>query len=175
MAKTGSSVAGLFTSQATLSNVESAANTLTFTQLQTGLSIYDHVGWILGRLEFRLSNTVPALFNADGDALSIAITQNNAAAALSQSDPAIIYLLQIRRTDYGTAASGELRSNTFEVDFSTLPGGGILVLPNPLYLASVGSGLTGPSTVTARLYFQPVDLSDADYFNLVQARQLLLN
>lgn len=169
------SIAGNFASQAVLSVTETAANTLTFTKLETGLSVYDKIGWVLNRVEFRLGSGVPALFNASGDFLQIALSMSNSLTALSDDDPAIYTNLMLYRVDYGTAASGMLEPNLYSQDFSGLPQGGILILPNPLYLGVRGSSLTAASSVVARIYYTAIELSDTDYFNLVQSRQLLIN
>jgi hypothetical protein len=164
-----------FTEQAIITVTESAANTLTFAKLTTGVSIYDKIGWIINRLEWRFGGSLNAFFNGTADSLALALTMSNAAASLSDTDPAIIAIRRWQRTDFGTAANAQIQPLTWVDDFSTLPGGGLLVLPNPIYGAALGSGLTTASTTYIRMFFTPVELSDQDYFNLVQARQLLIS
>jgi len=169
------SIAGAFASQAVLEVTESAANTLTFQKLETGLSVYDKIGWVLNRVEFRLGSGVPALFNASADVLQMALTMSNSLTALADNDPAIYTNLMLYRIDYGTAATGVLAENLYAQDFGMLPQGGILILPNPLYLGVKGTSLTAAASVVARIYYSAIELSDTDYFNLVQSRQLLIN
>jgi len=164
----------LFTSQAELTVTESASNTLTFTKLETGLSVYDKIGWVIARVEWRPSSGTYALFNGTGDVLDCALTMSNGLTALSESDPAIYNFRKFLRLDFGTAANASIFSSTYIDDFSTLPGGGLLVLPNPLYLGIKGTGLTAGATMFTRIFFKAIELSDQDYFNLVQARQLLI-
>jgi len=164
-----------FVSQAVFNVTESAANTLTFEKLETGLSVYDKIGWVLARIEFKPLAGTWALFNGSGDLLSMAITITNSLTALADDNPAVLVKKVMLRTDLGVAATGAFEDTSFVYDYSTLPGGGLLTLPNPLYFGILGSGLTGPSTVVCRLYFQAIPLADSDYFNLVQARQLLIS
>lgn len=169
------SIAGEYVSLAILTGVESAANTLTFEKLESGISIYDHVGWVLSRVEWRLTGGTLALFNGTGDALSSALLMSDKPTSLVDDDPAIYVKRAWTRLDFGTAANARIESTTWVDDYSNLPGGGLLVLPTPLYLGLQGSGLTGAATVYAKLFFKSIDMSNEDYFNLVQARQLLTN
>lgn len=166
---------GEYPYQAVFNVTESSANTLTFDKLETGMSVFDKVGWVVQRIEWRLSSTVPALFNTAADTLSMALTASNTLTTLTDSDPAIYNIKRLVRVDIGTAASGMIMPMDFVSDLSGLAGGGILVLPNPLYVGIVGGGLSGPATVVTRLFVVPVELSNEDYFNLVQSRQLLIS
>lgn len=171
------SVAGDWVTQAVFVVTETASNTLTFEKLETGLSIYDKVGWMLQRAEFTLGAGTRALFNSSGDTLAMALTMTNtlAAAQVRADNPAVYAMRVLERTDYGTAAVAILDDTSYVMDFSNLSGGGIMMLPNPLYFGIVGTGLAGPSTVIARMFYKAVELNDQDYFNLVQARQLLIS
>lgn len=164
-----------YTATAVFSLAESGANTLTYEGIQTGLSIYDHIGWVIGRVEWRLGPTTMALFNASGDYLTAALTMSNNLTALVDTDPQVICIRRWDRLDFGTAASGSITPNLLADDYTGLPGGGLLVLPNPIWGAIVGNGLTGAAGCTIKIFFRPIPLKDADYFNLVQARQLLVS
>lgn len=169
------SVAGEYCAQAVLSVTESAANTLTFDKLETGLSVYDKVGWVIARVEWRLGATTPGFFNSSGDLIAAALVMSNQLTALNDTDPAVQAIRKWSRLDIGTAASGLFFPTTWVDDYSTLPGGGLLVLPNPLYLAVLGTGLSAAGSCTARIFYRAIDMGQDDYFNLIQARQLLIN
>lgn len=164
-----------YVSQALITCNESAANTLTFQKLEAGLSPLERVGWILQRVEFKVSAAVYGFFNSTGDSLKMALTVSGQLTGLVDTDPALIAVRTITRVDYGAAASGFIADTVFTQDYSTLQGGGLLVLPNPIYLGVVGTGLSNASGISARLYFIPIELSSDDYFNLVQSRQILIN
>lgn len=168
-------VLGQYCAQAVIGVTESGANTLTFAKLETGLSVYDKVGWVLNRVEWRPSLTAYSQFNSSGDSLTLALTASSNLSGLSDGDPAIYAIQRFLRVDLGTPASGAVIPIGEEDDYSTFPGGGILVLPNPLYLAALGSGLAAATTSIVRIWYTAIDMADADYFNLVQGRQILIN
>jgi hypothetical protein len=171
----GKEIKDLYTSRAVLTVTESAGNTLTWEKLETGLSVYDKIGWVISKIKWTPYPASYAQFNSSGDTLSMNLTMSNNITTLSISDPAIYAQKILLRTDLGTAASGAIRAIDFEDDFSTLPGGGLMVLPNPLYLGVQGTGLAAACTVSAQIFFQAIQLSDQDYFNMFQARQILIN
>jgi len=164
-----------FTSQAVFSVAEAVAGTLIFEKLETGMSVYDKVGWVIQRVEYRLDTNVPGLFNTAGDILACGLTITNSLTDLADTNPACLFIRKFVRVDIGTAATGVIFPLTFIDDYSTMSGGGILTLPNPLYFGVKGTGLSAAAGVTCRLYFKAIDLTDQDYFNLVQARQLLIS
>ncbi len=166
---------GEFTSSALFQVTESGANTLTWEKLETGLSVYDKIGWVVQRLEFYPSNGLAGLMNASADAQTAALTMTNGLSSLDVANPAVICVNQFFRWDVGVAASGSVQSVPIVYDYSGMAGGGLLILPNPLYLGLQGSGLTAASSLTLKMYFRAIDLTDQDYFNLVQARQLLIS
>lgn len=173
MAKT--QVGDNFTSQAVFNVTESGSNTLTFEKLETGLSVYDKIGWVIQRIDWKFNIGSFALMNTSGDFLTAALTITNTLSTLGDENPAVLDIVKFGRHDIGTAASGLIINPLFVHDYSTLSGGGILTLPNPLYVGVVGYGLSGPASIIARLFFKAIELSDTDYFNLVQARQLLIS
>lgn len=175
MATKGKLVTDSYVSQAVFDVNESAANTLTFEKLTTGLSVYDKIGWVICMVKYSLGGSTRAAFNGTGDILSAGLTMTNSLTSLGDNDPSIYDIIRIQRTDFGTAANAYLEPLEFIHDYSMLPGGGLLVLPEPLYCGIAGSSLAAAAQVVTRIYFQPVELNDQDYFNLVQARQLLIS
>lgn len=156
---------------------ETAANTLTYEKLETGLSIYDHIGWVIQRAEMIPANGDYALFNTAGDGLVVSLLMSNAltAAQLLPENPALYMQWGLVRVDWGTAAAADIVETCYVKDYTGLEGGGMLVLPNPLYVGVYGVGLSGAATVTLKLWYKAIELSDQDYFNLVQSRQLLIS
>lgn len=175
MAGKNKSVNDSYVSQAVFRVAESAANTLTFEKLETGLSVFDKIGWVISRVEYRLEPGSYSVFNAAADRIDFALTMTNSLTALVPENPSIYFMRSILRVDIGTAASGFMEDNTLVADYSGLPGGGILVLPSPIYFGLVGTSLTAAATMVCRIFFQAIEMTDQDYFNLVQARQLLIS
>jgi hypothetical protein len=53
-------------------------------------------------------------------------------------------------------------------DFSTLPGGGLIIPTAPLYVAMSSSGLASVGIMDVIMYYTFKQMSDADYIELVQ-------
>ena len=73
----------------------------------------------------------------------------------------------------GTAASGGFHVQPYTKDLSTLPGGGLIIIPNPLYGFAIGTGLASATTNYIRFYYTQIEISDAQYYELWQSRVML--
>jgi hypothetical protein len=164
-----------FVTQTVVSVTESAANTLTFLQIQSAIAPTDKIGWVIEGIEFRFSGATLGYFNSTTDTLQMALTVSNQLTALSDTDPAVIYKRALCRTDFGTAASASFYDLMLKADFSQYSGGGLLVLPTPIYLGVLGAGLSTAASVIARIFFTPIEMNDQDWMNLVMSRQILIN
>lgn len=167
-----------FANMATISLVESAANTLTFAKLETGIALFEKVAWLISRLEFFLQTRDATNFAASEDAVLWALCASNTMASLAGgvtiTNPAVIYGQRIKRIDFGAAASGAMYVDPMIVDFSTMPSGGILVPPNPLYGAIQGSAAPAAMSAFIRIYYTNYALSNADeYWELVESRRVI--
>jgi len=156
---------------------ESAANTLTYKKLETGIAVFEKVAWLISRIEYAINNIGAAQLNATGDTIRLALTVSNMLASLSsgiqQTASEVLHAMLIQRQDYGAAASGGLHIQPFAFDFSMLPGGGILVPPTAIYLAVQGEGCVAANTAWARIYYTTRQLSTEDYWQLVEARRII--
>ena len=161
-----------YVNQAYLSVTESAANTMTFSKLETGVSIREKVGWLISRLDWFFAVTV-ADFSAAGAALKYGISAMDTFAALSLKHSGIIDMNEVTRQDWGVAASGYLRTVPETKSFADLPGGGLLVPPNPLYVFAEGFNLTNPQLVEVRLFYTVVGLKTEDFWELVEQRRMI--
>lgn len=161
-----------FANQAVLTLTESAANTLTFKKLETGVSLFDKVAWIIHRIEY-FFYTAAANFNHDTDNLKLGLCTSNTITSLSLTDANILDLLEVARIDYGAAASGMLVMRPHFKDFTNLPGGGLIVPPSPLYGACQGSGLVSATTSYLKFYYTVKELATEEYWELVEARRII--
>lgn len=161
-----------FPNYAVITAVESAANTLTFKKLETGYDLLSKMAWVLHRVELFMSQNA-TFFNGTGDSLQIGLARTNTIASLLLSDPNLVALWQVRREDLGAAASGGWVVNPHIMDYSTLPGGGLLILPSPLYAAIVGTGLSAAATAIVKLFYTVRQLKDSEWIELVEAQRLL--
>lgn len=162
-----------FANYAIISVVESAANTLTFKKLETGISLNEKVAWILNRVEYVVALVQAAEFNADGDSLYYGLSVSNSFSSPGITENTIIDYNAVTRVDLGAAAVGMFIDRVKVKDFSSLPGGGILVPPTPLYLYAKGDSLVSANQVTARLHYTLKTLKVDEYWELVEARRVL--
>jgi hypothetical protein len=173
----GKSAIGDFAFPVLFAPVESAAGTLTFTQVQTGISINERIGWVIQRIELSLSAATIALMNATAEHMEVGISNSNSFSSTNMNDqnPQIRWMARISRTDYGTAANGFLEFFPKVYDYTQLSGGGILTLPTPIYGFILMTGGATVASANIKVYVKAIDLSDSDYFNLLQSSSLLLS
>jgi hypothetical protein len=91
----------------------------------------------------------------------------------SSANGGVYDFLEIGRIDTGTAANANFVWSPYVKDFSNLPGGGLLVAPNPLYLAVKGTGLSAALNVNLRIFFTEIELDPDLYRELFQSRALI--
>ena len=148
-------------------STESAANTLTFTEIQTNVSIMEKTAWCLHRLEWFVDATAWGALVATDDRISAALCSTNSLTSLSLGDAGVI--------DFADFGIKLLSSVGFQItlgpnitrDFTSLPGGGLLIAPRPLYVAVQGVSLAAAQTVKVRGYYTSKTLSADEYIELV--------
>ena len=147
--------------------VESAANTLTFSEIKTNVNVFSKTAWVLHRLEYSWPRATMQLVVATVDAIEMALTSSDNLSDLSLSSPGVIDKMEKSYTAYGTPANAMLVENPILRDFTQMPGKGLIIAPRPLFLAVLGADLTGPATVEVRGYFTVIDLKAEEYLELV--------
>jgi len=150
---------------------QSAANTLTFEEIQIGLNIFDKVGIVVNRLEFLINTTMVNEMTVAADKILAALCTSNNITGLSIKNTEVVDMMQIHRFDLGAAATGTLVDQPFIRDFSSFPGGGILIPPKPLYFAVDSSGLANAGTVTCKISFVLKTLASDQYLELIETRR----
>jgi len=146
---------------------ESGTDTLTFEAVDLGLSAQDRVGVLIHRLEW--SKWELGLAD-DTDRIEFGLSASNGWATVAASEQSIITFIRKNVTEIGTAASALVWSIPEVQDFTTFPGGGILIVPRPLYLFIKGTNLATAQTVAMRMYFTLVTLKPEEYFELLETR-----
>lgn len=149
----------------------SAANTLTFSEIDVGLNIFDKVGLIIQRIEYvPEDNIFDTEMTADGDKINFGICADSGITTLNVNERAVIdthseyYILE-------TAVGFRYVTIPIVHNFSQLPGGGILVSPRPLYLAATSGGFANPVVVDMRMYFTVMKMTPESYFELLESRR----
>lgn len=144
----------------------SAANTLTFSQIQMGVGLFEGRAMCIHRIKYSgTSNSIREMVAAT-DRLVIAVTTSNRLTSIIDvSDPAMIDNVDL----VGIAANIELVRLPLISDFTMLPGGGKLVPANPLWLAGFTAGAAAASAFRVQLEFTFVELSPQDYLEVIQS------
>lgn len=144
---------------------ESAANTLTFKEIQTNVDIMTKRAWVLHRLEWSLLSAEIVKIAADDDTIEAALVSSDKITALGLDNPAVIDRLDIGR--FIATSGGQLVFKPFVRDFAALPGGGLIITPRPLFVAVKGTSLASALTVSCRGYYTSMELSADEYLELV--------
>jgi len=169
---TQSKVAGNFANQAAVLITESAANTQTSSKFAFPFSIMDKMGLIISRIEYFFNS--PGVLDSANDSTVLGLTIASTVTDLtSAADPLIIDTCNMQRIDTGTAASASLIIKPYSKDLSQLPGGGILVAPNPLYGMIKSSGASGAAAGWVRLFYTYIEMQPDEYWALVESRRII--
>lgn len=153
--------------------VESAANTLTFAKLDTGLSFNEKVAWVISRIEYDPSGVGCANFADEADAVEYGLSVYAGFTTPSPLEITAIDYNMLIYSEVGAPTSFQFRHYPLLKDFSSMPGGGIIVPPVPLYAWVKGSGLASAVTIYARIFYTVMSLSADQYWQLVEARHVI--
>ena len=146
--------------------VEGSANTLTFNEIPTNVDVFSKKAWVLHALEWYPGVASLNALDAADDVIQAALVSSQAISALSLGDPGVIDLLEIE-ANVATAVGFAVSILPIRRDFTSMPGGGLIISPRPLYLAVKGISLGGALTVSCRGYFTAIDLNADEYLELV--------
>lgn len=149
----------------------SAANTLTFSEINVGLNLFDKVGLLVTRIEYDPTIATLQDLDTDGDLITMGLVASNTISSLLATQAEVIDQTSLSVIHAGAAASAEFFNRPFVHDFSTQPGGGLLVPPRPLYASAMSAGMTAAGVFYLRLYFIIYKLNDSEYLELLETRR----
>lgn len=164
MAKTRMDV---YPNRAIQSVTMSAANTLTFAQMRFSFGTFTGTALIISRLDFYPTPAMVGEMTAAGDYLRFAITNRDDLSDLDPANMNVLALKTLLATSVG--AADNFIDYPYRIALETLPGGGIIVPANPLYLALDTNGLASAGACKLVMYYRTLQLTDADYIELVQS------
>lgn len=150
---------------------ESAMNTLTYKKLETGISLFEKMAWVISRIEYFWLGSLA--FAAANDGITMGILTSNNPTEITPEQVAVIDMTRQLRADFGTAANGWIFTVPIIRNFSDLPGGGLIVPPNPIYLALEGLNQPAVLTMDVRIYYTAVELKGDEFWELVEARRII--
>jgi len=163
MAKT---VTDRFANIANTTLTMSGANTLTFQQIQMGVGLFEGKAMVIHRVHFRPTAAACREMVAATDAMYLAITTSNRLSSIIDvTDPSIIQQFHI----VGVGVALEPWKLPITADYTGLPGGGKLVAANPLFAAMNTAGAAAASAVRVELEFSFIELSPAEYLEVIQS------
>lgn len=161
-----------FANVAAIAVSESAANTQTSAKFAFPFSIMDKMGIIISRVEYWLEGM--SRLNSGDDRTIVGLSTAAAVTNLNnQSDPQIIDSVRFCRLDFGAAASGLFLEQPLIKDFSSLPGGGILCAPSPLYAIIQSVGASDYLSVWVKMFYTYMELKAEEYWQLVESRRII--
>jgi len=154
-------------------NVEEAvANAGVYVKFAFPFSIMDKMALLINRIEYILRAN--SAYNSSGDSMVAGISVGtNLADVEDVTNPLIVDSVKRTRIDQGTPATCLYLTDPFIKDFSDLPGGGILIAPNPLYAFVKGAGLGAVAACGIRLYYTYRELGTDEYWQLVESRRVI--
>lgn len=170
----GSSSADKFDQIMGLSVTMSAANTLTFSRVAIGITLFDYAAFIISRIEYQINRASATEIQANTDSATMAITGSSSVADIVDlTNPAVYDSITLTPIAAGAPANFQLMRQPLVKDFSAHEGGGLIVPAQDIFLAMVTSGFGPAGVATARVYYRVMKLAAADYLELAQRQRVL--
>jgi len=157
-----------FANIAAIRVTESAANTLTYAELATGISLGQGIGMIIDGWDWKVTRAskTTALANAEGDGADLAMCTSNSLTDLTNfNDRRMILKADTYVQVTGAVTSQQQMSLGWKDTFSPP----LIIAAPRLFFAVKGTGLTTALVVDFRLYFRYIDLSVQEYLELAEA------
>ena len=151
----------------------SAANTLTFAKLGVGVSLFDYAAFLLERIEYQPTRAAVQEIQAQTDEMVIAITGSDGIASLEGDKPEVYDKLTMSGHLIGAAANLDTNILPIVHHFTSLPGGGLLVPAQDLFIAMQTTGFANAQGSECRVYYTVIELQATDFLELVQRLRVL--
>lgn len=161
-------VADLYPNRAFETVIQSAADTLTFSQIQFGVGLFQGVAAIIHRIEWFPDDTTMDLLNATNEFMEFALTNRDDLSSIRPTSQNVLAHKSIHVSGFGTPANAQILATPFISDFSKLGGGGLIIPSNPLYIGMDSTNLGAVGRLDCVVYLTFKELSDAEYVELIQ-------
>lgn len=142
----------------------SAADTITFQQINFAVGIFQGIALKLIRVLWYPDQASFSRIDADTKYFQLGLTLRDDLTSLSATNLSVV----VSKIVYGLGDSPEIVQGPLVDDFSTLPGGGLLIPANPVYLGMDSNGVGSALVVRAVLYYTFVELTDKESVELLQ-------
>jgi len=160
-----------YQSIATIAVTESAANTITFSALTTGLGFGTKRGMLIDAVEFHLTPGSLNLILDEADQATLGLTVSSGVTDLTDfTDRRIITMIQLDQLNSGTPANAQL----IKMPMTSLLGTqGLPIAETSLFLGVAGVSLATALSARCRIFFRYIDLTDRDILEIAQNFQLV--
>lgn len=146
----------------------SAANTLTFKQVNIGLPLYEKAAFLLHKVQFYITAYHASLL-ASADSLEMALVNDNSITTITPERENVYCYMKKQAIDQGTPANFLIETTPFCVDYSGFPNGGLLIPIYNLYGAMTTAGYANAAEGIIKVYFTVVQLNAAEFWELVES------
>lgn len=152
---------------------ESAPNTLTFAQLQMANTLMtEKAALIIHRIDWWVDGMF--LTDANGDTAAFGLSLSDRILSLvDPSAPELLAWHQFTMVYTGVPANASIFQQPIMEDFTSLPGGGLLVPADRIYVGVKGGSLTAVSSAICRFFYTVKPLDTSDYWELIEARRIM--
>ncbi len=156
-----------FTNLASGDVTETAANTLTYGELITGISLGVGIGMLIDEIDYLIGAGALDDLVAVGDTINAAWFTSNAPTAIELSDRRLIHMMRMNfPPTVGTPASASAPIVQPKV-YQFFPA--MIVAAPRIYFGVQGVSLAAAARVQSRIFFRYVDLSTQEYLELAEA------
>lgn len=165
----GSSVKDEFAQKMYLTVTQSAANTLTFSQaVNLGVGLMNSMAIVIHEIKWVIPYAVMSELTANQDRFTIGLVGDNSLTDLTLDQPAVYDLFNMEAF-VATAAGFAFTDQYPKSNLTNLPGGGLIVPADRVYLGFTSGGFAAAQTAGALVYFTLKPLKAEQYLELAQA------
>ena len=144
----------------------SAANTLTFQEMLTGISLGQGVGMLIDEIDYSMSRTSLLELVADSDNVDIALTASDDIPSISDmGDRRIIHNFSLHSIMVGAVVGLNHVKMPFVHQFFPP----LIIAAPRVFLAGVTAGAAAASVFQIRFYFRYISLTPQQYLELAEA------
>lgn len=147
----------------------SAANALSFEQIRFGVGIFQGVALLVHQIDYFLSHDSYTQLTTSADYCSIGLTARDDLTSITPTVLNVIDVVDYDTVLFGAAAEVHEIEKPRTRNFQSMPGGGILIPANPLFLAMSSSGFATAGVARIVMFYTFKTLADKDYLELLQS------
>lgn len=147
---------------------QASANTIAFQQVRFAVGVFQGIGLLLHKVEWFPATAMLTELEADADQFDCALTLRDDLANLNPTNQSVITRQVWNCETHGTAANTLINELPSVAEYTALPGGGLLLPANPIFISLDSNGLASAGTMRAVVYFTFKELSDQESIELLQ-------